>query len=260
MSEHDQAPDKADRHDLEEVLQTALLAGMRVQMSGGYTARVCATMERIATALGADKVEPAVSSVNVGLTVHRDGWSRTAFRRTPHVGVNFSELTALSNLSGAAKGMTLAEIQSKLDEITKAERFYPPALILPMLGVSCGAFAAIFGADAAGIALATVAGAAGAWIRHQLVSRHYYPFVFALAAAFVSVSIVAAGRGLTHTLTPVQAACILYLVPGVPLLNGTADLMTAHYLNGVVRLTMSTIIVLASSIGLIMALLLWGVA
>ena len=55
------------------------------------------------------------------------------------------------------------------------------------------------------------------------------------------------------------SACALYLVPGVPLLNGTADLLTGHYLNGMVRLMMSTVIVVSSAVGLALALTIWRV-
>jgi uncharacterized membrane protein YjjP (DUF1212 family) len=108
--------------------------------------------------------------------------------------------------------------------------------------------------------LAGLGGAAGAVVRYLMVSRHYFPFLFCLVAAFVSMSVVIAGRSFTDTLAPAQAACVLYLVPGVPLLNGTADLLTGHYLNGVVRLTNATIIVLSSAVGLSIALTLGGAA
>ena len=58
---------------------------------------------------------------------------------------------------------------------------------------------------------------------------------------------------------PALAACALFLVPGVPILNGTADLLTAHYLNGVVKLAMSAVILAAAAIGLSVAVTLTGV-
>lgn len=246
-----------ERANLEATLRTALEAGVRVQMSGGYTARVYDTMEAIATALGADRVDGSVSSVVVGLTVHRGGWSRTAFQRTPHIGVNFSELSALSALTKRAPDLTPEEIRSRLDEIESTERRYPPTLVLPMLGLACAAFAALFGADAAGMVLAGLGGFAGAAVRHLLTGQHYKPLIFCLAAAFTSTSVVTVSQAWTTTPSEALAACVLYLVPGVPLLNGTSDLLATHYLNGLVRLSMSMIIVLASAIGVGMALGLW---
>lgn len=228
-------------------------------MSGGYTARVHDTMQAVATAMGAERVEPNVSSAVVGLTVHRGGWSRTAFRRTPRIGINFSELSALSQLSRDAQGMSPQQIREGLADIEATSGRYPLPLTLVMLGVACGAFAALFGADAAGIAAAAIGGWAGATLRHVMARAAFQPFVFCLAAAFASTAIVLLLEPATQTGNAALAACVLYLVPGVPLLNGTADLIGGHYLNGVVRLTMSLVIVLASGLGVALALSLRGV-
>lgn len=246
-----------NRADLEIALHTALEAGVRVQMSGGYTARVYNTMERFAKAMGAQQADPSVTSIVVGLTVHSDGWSRTAFHRTPHIGINFSELSALSQLSKRADKYSPDELREQLASIEHAEKRYPIGLILPMLGVACASFAALFGADLAGIAIAGLAGAVGAGVRYVLVQKHFKPFIFCLAAAFASISVVELLSSQTATVSEALAACVLYLVPGVPLLNGTADLLTGHYLNSLTRLTMSIVIVLASAIGAALALSLW---
>jgi uncharacterized membrane protein YjjP (DUF1212 family) len=257
MSEDGQRDE--DRVILEATLQTALEAGVRVQMSGGYTARVYDTMDSLARALGAERVEGSVSSVVVGLTVHRAGWSRTAFQRTPHIGINFAELSALSQLTKLAPTMAPDEIRQRLADIEARQRKYPTALVMPMLGLATASFAALFGADAVGIVLSGLGGFAGAWVRHVLGGRHYKPFIFCLAAAFVSTSVVLlGGRWSGDPSTDAVAACVLYLVPGVPLLNGTADLLATHYLNGVVRLVMSLVIVLGSAVGVGLAFGLWG--
>ena len=96
-------------------------------------------------------------------------------------------------------------------------------------------------------------GWAGAWVRHLLTSRHLKPFVSVTCSAFVAALIVAAGAELLdlgEAATPALAASTLYLVPGVPMLNGTADLLTAHYLNGLVKLTMSAVIIASAAVGL----------
>ena len=247
-----------ERASLETALHTALEAGVRTQMSGGYTARVHDTMQAVATAMGAERVDSSVTSVVVGLTVHRGGWSRTAFQRTPRIGIDFSELSALSQLTRDAPELSPSGIRERLDAIETTERRYPQTLVLPMLGVACGGLAALFGADVPGILAATLGGWVGASVRHRMAGWKYQPFIFCLAAAFVSTTIVAALSPVTGTPNAALAACVLYLVPGVPLLNGTADLIGGHYLNAVVRLTMSLVIVLASGLGVALSLGLWG--
>jgi uncharacterized membrane protein YjjP (DUF1212 family) len=253
--------DDDPRADLEAILQTSLEFGVRVQMSGGYTARVRDSMQRVALGLGADRAETWVSSGSIGLAVNRDGWSRTSVRTTPAMGVNFTELSELSRLSRTVGGMTVDEVRAQLEEIEGHDRRYPPHLVLVMLGVSCAAFAGLFGSDAAGIVLAGLGGFAGAWLRHFMVKRRFKPFIYCFFAALLSTSIVLATHrltGLSGTIDPAATASILYLVPGVPLLNGTADLLTSNYLNGVVRLTRASVILLGTALGYTLAFFVWG--
>jgi uncharacterized membrane protein YjjP (DUF1212 family) len=124
--------------------------------------------------------------------------------------------------------------------------------------VGSASLAALYGADVGGVVIAGLAGGSGAALRAWLLNRHFKPFVFSVFCAFLSVSVVMALRSWTSTLDEALAACVLYLVPGVPLLNGTADLLTGYYLNGMVRLVMSTVVFVGASIGLLAALSLWG--
>jgi uncharacterized membrane protein YjjP (DUF1212 family) len=248
------------RLDLEEILQTGLEVGVQVHLAGGYTARTSAAMKRVALAMGAEKAEPAVTSTLVGLTVHREGWSRTALRSASQMGVNFSELTELSRFSKRAHRLPRTELLQQLAGIRHRAKRYPTYLVLPMLGISCLGFAMIFGADLVGGIVAGLGGLVGATVRHFLIKAKFKPFVFCALAAFLSSAAVLILQSHTSTPDAALAACVLYLVPGVPLLNGTADLLTAFYLNGVVRLTMCTVIAIGSALGITLALQLWGAA
>lgn len=230
---------------------------MRVQMSGGYTARVRDSMHRVAVNLGAEEAETWVSSGSIGLVVHKGGWSRTSIRTTPAMGVNFTELSYLSRLAKRSDGMSIEAMRAELTAVAARARRYPVPLLMVMLGVSCGSFAGIFGADAAGIALAGMAGAVGATARMFLHKRHFKPFIYCFIAALVSASIVSALRGWTQTPDAAVTASILFLIPGVPMLNGTADLLTSNYLNGLVRLTRAAVILMGTALGLALALSFW---
>jgi uncharacterized membrane protein YjjP (DUF1212 family) len=252
-----------DPGQLEAIMQTALEVGVRVQMSGGYTARVRETVRHVALSLGAERAECSLSSGSLGLTVHRGGSSHTAIRTVPSIGVNFTELSYLSRLAKRSDGMTIAEVRDELAAIAARERRYPVPMVLILLGVSCGSFAGLFGADPVGVALAGLGGLVGALVRHIMLKQRFKPFVYCLIAAFVSVSValllarvlaVEQDAGVNIAVT----ASILFLVPGVPLLNGTADLLTSNYLNGIIRLTRASVIMLGATFGLSIASFLWG--
>lgn len=247
-----------ERADLEQILQTALAVGVQVHKAGGYTARTDAAMRRVALALGADKADPAITATLVGLTVTKNDWSRTAVKSGVNAGINFSELTELSDLAKQSDGKDPEQVRAELDGIIATSKRYPLSVVLPAVGIGSASFAAIYGSDWQGMVIAGIAGGIGAALRAWLISKHLKPFAFSLLCAFVSVSVVMVLRPWTGTLDAALAACVLYLVPGVPLLNGTADLLTGYYLNGAVRLIMSSVVFVGASIGLLTALNVWG--
>lgn len=249
---------------LADALDLSLEVGELVQLSGGHTTRTVDHMERMAAALGAQESNARISSVNVAMTVSADGQQLTAGRHARHLGIHFTTLTQVKRLIAdtEAHGLTASQVRARLTLIRNAGPVYPTWLVMLALGGSTAAFAALFDAGGLAMVLALLGGWAGAWVRHLLVARSLQPFVSVSSAAFVSALIVAGGGhvlGLTAAeVNPALAASTLFLVPGVPMLNGTADLLTSHYLNGVVRLAMSAVIIASAAVGLSAAVALVG--
>ena len=55
-----------------------------------------------------------------------------------------------------------------------------------------------------------------------------------------------------------MATSVLYLVPGVPLINGIIDIIEGHVLAGVSRLINALLLIVCLSLGLLCAMLLIG--
>jgi uncharacterized membrane protein YjjP (DUF1212 family) len=55
-----------------------------------------------------------------------------------------------------------------------------------------------------------------------------------------------------------MAASVLLLVPGFPLINAVADMFKGHVNTGLARWTMASLLTLATCIGVVMAMALWG--
>ncbi|MBE9608320.1 threonine/serine exporter family protein [Chitinilyticum piscinae] len=241
---------------LAQVLDLALHAGLLVHLSGGDTERAAATMRRVALALGAARADTVVSSLNIGLTIERGNERDTAFRRAPHVGANFANLTELERLLEdlEAGHISAEQLQDGLDDVARRKPIHSRPLMAALIGLSCGAFAALFGGDLAAVLITTLGSALGVAVRFLLLSRGFKPVMFAIAASFTALLVVGLLRGLTATPDAALAASVLFLIPGVPLINGASDMLAANYLNGMVRLTMSAMIVLGIAIGVSVAL------
>ncbi len=249
--------------ELADALDLALEVGVIAQESGGHTTRTVDLMTRIAEAMGATETHCAVSSVNVSMTVGMREDTLTGGRHAEHFGINFSRLSEAIDVADRAQSgrLTAAQVRAELATIRHSPPVYPVWLVMIALGGSSAAFAILFGATFLGAVLTFLGGWAGGWTRQLLVRKHQKPFVAVTSAAFVAALIVAAGAtvfDLDATAQPALAASTLFLVPGVPLLNGTADLLTAHYLNGVTRLAMSAVIVASAAVGLTAAVTIAG--
>lgn len=243
---------------LQEILELSLLAGLLVHQSGGDTARTSATIRRMALALGASRADTVVSSLNIGVTVEQDKLRETAFRKAPHMGANFTMLTAVARLVEAVEEQRIDAdtARTQLDEIVRQPHFYPHWLIAMLVGVSCGGFAALFGGDTVAIACTTLGSGIGMALRLFLHRRHYVPFMFAMASSLTAMLVTGLLLMLVHSSTQeaAMAASVLFLIPGVPFINGAADLFHANYLNGMVRIMMGVLFVIGIAVGVSLAL------
>jgi len=78
-------------------------------------------------------------------------------------------------------------------------------------------------------------------------------------AAFVSVAVMSIFRLLgVQDYHNALAACVLWLVPGVPLINGFIDMLSGCIVAGIAKLTHAAILVFMISLGFYLALLLFG--
>ena len=258
------------------LLDLALQAGLLAHQSGAGTHQTSLIIQRTAKALGVERVEVMISSTNIGATLERGDERETGFRKAPHMGANFSLLTSLdqwldtletqSSLvlvdSATATFIDSNHIQAAkeaLDEIAQRAIHYPSWLITLLVGVSCGAFAALFSGDLAAILITTFGAALGMAVRFFLVLRHFKPVVFATVASLVALLTVGLLRHLSDTPDAALAASVLFLIPGVPLINGAGDLLNGNYLNGMARLAMSAVIIVGIAIGVSLALRVLGI-
>ena len=243
---------------LHDILDLALLAGLLVHQSGGDTARTSATIRNMALALGATRADTVVSSLNIGVTVERDNLRETAFRKAPHMGANFTMLTAVADVVEALQqgSMDAHAAREQLDHITQQPHFYPRWLIAMLVGISCGGFAAMFGGDMPGILCTTIGSGVGMALRLFLHRRHYVPFMFATASSLTAMLVTGLLLKVfsSSTQEAAMAASVLFLIPGVPLINGAADLFHTNYLNGMVRIMMGLLFVIGIAVGVSLAL------
>ena len=118
--------------------------------------------------------------------------------------------------------------------------------------VACanGAFCQLFGGSWGAIGIVFVATVIGFSLKSFMQKRHIGHYVVFVLTAFLSS--VIASSALLFNATPDIAigTSVLFLIPGVPLLNGVIDIVESHILLGTTRLVSALLLVMCIAVGL----------
>lgn len=99
------------------------------------------------------------------------------------------------------------------------------------------------------------------YIRQVLTHRSMHPQINFCLTAFVATTISGLMLRLpafVSTPTIAMAASVLLLVPGFPLINAVADMFKGHINTGLARWAIASLLTLATCIGVVMAMTMWG--
>ena len=100
----------------------------------------------------------------------------------------------------------------------------------------------------------------GFWVRQELTKYHLNHMVIFVVCSFIASIIAAAGvrYGLGTTQDIALGTSVLYLIPGVPLINSILDILEGHVLVGFSRLINAMILIICIALGLSVTLLILG--
>lgn len=237
---------------------------IRMLSVGSYTSRVVKCATRIGEAFGYD-VHISIFSKNITISVLLPSdyaIRRTYVRKYTENPINFNEISLLSALSWHAydERITLRQLKRLFATITQKPRYtYLSSMIL----VCCAnaAFSKLFGGDFMAIPIVFVATLIGYNVRKILsIFRVDMRFIYALCAFMASISAYL-GTIITHTQTPDVAigTSVLFLIPGVFLINSVIDVLDGHSLIGLSRAISTSILIACIAIGLYITLSIAGI-
>lgn len=249
--------------DIQELSNFLLDFATTLMAVGSHTSRVVRNVTRIADSFDYG-VDMTVFQRNITMTIkHRDDYSirRTYVRRIPEAALNFRTISDLSSLSWDAydNHLELAEIQKQYSRIITR----PPMsrwLVLVLVAFANAAFCRLFGGDLMAMGLVWVATLVGFFVRQELMKRHVNHMVVFVVCAFIASLIAGLGFryhwGTTEDIA--LGTSVLFLIPGVPLINSIIDILEGHVLVGWSRAINAFILIICIALGLSMTLLILG--
>jgi uncharacterized membrane protein YjjP (DUF1212 family) len=257
---HSVAPDR-DPVQVAGAVHVCLLLGRILFRFGATTQRIQDSIVSLARYLGC-KVEMLVSYDALLLTLNDGATFRTRIGSSRGVaGLNLLGLTRVSKL---LRGLPHSQTNpDELEQALCAIRDAPPVhnVTGQVLAAGCAGvgFCVVNGGDPASWVCSFVAGAFIFAIRRSLAAWnfnvHLTLFAVALAGSFLSGLIAR----ITQTATPAVALVgpILFLVPGVPMINGGIDVIRDHVTIGIARVgfTVAAVLTLCLAAGLAVRML-----
>lgn len=244
----------ADTPASAQQLALFLLEYTAAQLAGGaQTQRVARSAARIAGCFG-HSCHATFLSRHITMTVSAAGEPPVTIVGTvPGMGLNFRQLVALNRLSWLSldENLDFAEVRSRFHEIMTMPHFSRPVVLLGA-SLANASFCRLFGGDVMAM-LFVFGGTLAALAFRQFLDRHHAaPCLSFMLAAFIASMIVAlaALSGLSATPQIALGSSVLFLIPGVPMINSTLDLLTGYPLMAFSRLVRSGMLISCIGLGL----------
>ncbi|PDO85000.1 threonine/serine ThrE exporter family protein [Kosakonia pseudosacchari] len=252
---------QTDQSSQRAITRLCIQCGLFLLQHGAESALVEELSTRLGLALGMDSVESLISSNAIVLTTIKDGKCLTSTRKNSDRGINMHVVTEVQHIVILAEHKLLdcKDVEKRFAQVKPLR--YPRWLVMLMVGLSCACFCKLNNGGWDGAFITFCASSVAMYVRLVLAGRHLHPQINFCITAFVATTV----SGLMLTLpvflqssTVAMAASVLLLVPGFPLINSVADMFKGHINTGLARWAIASLLTLATCIGVVMAMTLWG--
>ncbi|SFU27921.1 Uncharacterized membrane protein YjjP, DUF1212 family [Pustulibacterium marinum] len=250
------------RQEPAAVSSILLETGTLLMSSGANTNRVRITMKRIAESYGY-QADFLITHRAIMLTLKQDeNQFYNEIKQAAHFAPNFRIVSGLSRLSWQIKEEQLST-NAVINEISrlKSLQHFPRWQVLCMVALACSSFCRLAGGNFLEMMIVFMASFTGLFVKQELGKRKVNVYMGVFLASFIT-TMISGGVELLHPYEHDNMAfitSILYLIPGIPLINSMMDILDGYSLNGIVRAVTGFAISFAIAAGLLIALLIYHV-
>lgn len=256
--------EKDKAYSINDVMDVLLRAGAHLLACGAHSGRVKRNLERMASTWG---YEIHLNSFyrGISLTVidkSNQEMAVTRYLEAPAPVVHLSTITAVSHLSWRVfeYRLTPNEAREEILSITRPSR-PKPLFVAIAVGFSCAGLCIFSNGTPMNAATAFFAAFTG-YLAKVFMDRHKYnAFIGIFIAAFITTLITgffARFNLLSHQDAAIATA-VLYLIPGVPLINVVIDMIEGYFTSALNRMLFAFLIVLSIAAGIWCSLTLLGI-
>lgn len=205
-----------------------------------------------------DRFHMHISYTTLMINISKGHNSTTRFQKCSHHGANMNMLADLSTLTWKAleDNYTLEQYETELNRIEKTPKIYPRWLTVLFVGLACGSFCKLFGCDWFAFLFTCIASSIAVFIRQELHKQQVNMYLNVAISAFIAVLIAGFSSMFPISTTPHHPifASVLFLIPGLPIINSLKDMINGFSIVGLTRALIVFMTIGAISFGLIFAI------
>ncbi len=186
----------------------------------------------------------------------------TRYKETPTHSIHLNIISEVSALSWRVhdEKLNITEVEALYEEITKIKS-YNTFTVAIAVAISCAGLCLFSFGDYLNALVAFSAAFSGYLVRSFMAKSQYNTIIFTTAAAFVTTLItgLAAKFSIGEVPEAAIATAVLYLIPGVPLINSVIDLIEGYTSSSINRMLFSGFTLLCIAAGMTLCIALIGI-
>lgn len=232
--------------------------------AGSHTSRVVRNVSRVAETFHYNvDITVFQKSVIMTLTNLTDSSIRhSAVRKIKPMALNFRIISDLSALSWNVydNKLPLEEIREEYNDIMSKPRL-ADWIVLLLVACANASFCKLFMGDTYAMMFVFISTLIAFFVRQRMMAHHINHFVIFIMCSFISSMIAGIGVILQIGNTPnvALATSVLFLIPGVPMINSLLDILEGHVLAGTSRLINAANLIICIAIGFFLTIQILGI-
>ena len=228
------------KEDLIETLDFVAEYATHLLGSGVHTSRVIRNSQRIGTSQGID-IQLSSFQRSTIVTAHdpESGEAVTRVVKIPALPISFERNSDLSALSWDA-----------LDEQLISKPRIDPIFVLLTVGLANASFCRLFGGDWTAMSIVFTSTLVGFAAKQRMQAHGLNHFLTFIISSFLASLCASIALRFDCTSETALATSVLFLVPGVPLINGVIDIVEGHILIGCSRLINALLLIICIAVGM----------
>lgn len=248
--------------DIEEFGNLLLRIGTALMCSGASAARTRMITDRIAETFHM-KADLFITHRALSLTVidpeTKNNYSR--IKRSPPQGVNYTIVSGISRMSWSIRenNWSLQQVDNEVTRLETAPR-HNQLLTLSAVGLADACFCYFIDGTLPAMGVSFLATFVGLFVRQEAHHHRFNPYVCIFLASFTATLIAGLFRVIYPEggFEPAFSSCVLFLIPGVPLINAFTDMLDGNILNGMIRGMNGLIMAFSIALGMILSIMIYN--